>query len=170
MPGITPFGALHTAISLVAMGAGVAALIRNGEISARNTVGRVYIGMTILTCVTGFFIFHHGGFGKPHALGIITLLVLGVAAVAGYTRVFGRTSRYIETVAYSMTLFFHWIPAITETSTRLPVGAPLVASAEAPALQTATGILFLMFLIGAAVQVKILRGTPDEPRSAGLGT
>ncbi len=171
MLGITPFGALHTAISLAAMGAGVVALIRNGEVSPRNTVGRVYVGMTILTCVTGFFIFHHGGFGKPHVLGIITLLVLGVAAVAGYTGVFGRASRYIETVAYSMTFFFQWIPAITETTTRLPSGAPLIAGAEVPALQTATGILFLLFLLGAAVQMKTLRRTPGEPRSVeGLGT
>jgi uncharacterized membrane protein len=160
MLGITPFGAVHTAISLAAMGAGIAAFMRNGGISPRDTVGRVYIVMTILTCVTGFFIFHHGGFGKPHALGIITLLVLGVAGVAGYSGVFGRASRYIETVAYSSTFFFHWIPAITETSTRLPPDAPLAAGAEAPALQTATGILFLVFLIGVAVQVKVLRKTP----------
>jgi hypothetical protein len=36
----------------------------------------VYIWTTVLTCLTGFGIFQHGGFGKPHALGVITLLVL----------------------------------------------------------------------------------------------
>ncbi len=35
--------------------------------------------MTILTCVTGFGIFQHGGFGKAHMLGIITLVVLAIA-------------------------------------------------------------------------------------------
>jgi hypothetical protein len=53
-------------------------------------------------------------------LGVITLVVLGVAAVAGHSNLFGRASRYVETVSYSATFFFHFIPAITETSTRLP--------------------------------------------------
>jgi len=123
MLGITPFGALHTVISLIALGAGLIAFIRDKEISPRNLLGKVYVVGTVLTCVTGFFIFHHGGFGKPHVLGIITLIVLGIAAVAGYTNRFGRASRYVETIGYSLTVFFHFFPLITETSTRLPAGA-----------------------------------------------
>jgi hypothetical protein len=65
--------------------------------------------------------------------------------------------RYVETVSYSATLFFHFIPGITETSTRLPPGSPLVANADAPALQLATGVLFVAFLIGATLQVRQLR-------------
>jgi uncharacterized membrane protein YhaH (DUF805 family) len=49
------------------------------------------------------------------------------------------------------------IPAVTETATRLPVKAPLVANAEAPALQAVIGVLFVVFLIGAALQVRRLR-------------
>jgi len=37
-------------------------------------------------------IFQHGGFGKPHALGIVTLILLGMAYVAGYTRLYGWAS------------------------------------------------------------------------------
>ncbi|HEY3178956.1 MAG TPA: hypothetical protein VGL25_08750 [Casimicrobiaceae bacterium] len=160
MLGLTPFGAFHTAISLVAVLAGLVAFIRYKAISPRNLAGKVYIGMTIATCVTGFFIFHHGGFGKPHVLGIVTLVVLGVAAIAGYSNVFGRASRYVETISYSATFFFHMIPAITETSTRLPAGAPLVANADAPELQAATAVLFVLFLLGAALQAWQLRKSP----------
>jgi hypothetical protein len=49
------------------------------------------------------------------------------------------------------------IPGITETSTRLPLGAPLVANAEAPELQVASAALFVMFLVGASLQVLRLR-------------
>ena len=157
MLGLTSIGVVHTAISLVAVAAGSVALIRDKEISPRNGLGKMYIWTTVLTCLTGFFIFQHGGFGKPHALGVITLVVLAVAWIAGTTNFFARASRYIETVSYSLTFFFHLIPGITETSTRLPPGAPLVSSPEAPELQTATGILFLLFLIGATLQVMRLR-------------
>ena len=44
-------------------------------ISLRSPVGRIYVIAMVLTCATGFFIFHHGGFGKPHVLGIVTLAV-----------------------------------------------------------------------------------------------
>jgi len=52
--------------------------------------------------------------------------VLGVAYVAGYTKLYGWASPYVETVSYSATFLFHMIPGITETTTRLPLGAPLL--------------------------------------------
>jgi len=156
MPGLTTLGMIHTAISLIAVAAGLIALVRDKEISPRNRVGQVYVVTTVLTCLTGFGIFQHDGFGKPHVLGIVTLVVLVVAAVAGYTRLYGRASPYVETVSYSMTFFFHWIPAIAETTTRLPLGAPLLPNADAPELQAVTGALFVVFLIGTTLQVRRL--------------
>jgi uncharacterized membrane protein len=164
MFGLTQLGVVHTAISLVAVVAGAIALIRDRKISPRNMVGKVYVVTTVLTCLTGFGIFQHGGFGKPHMLGIITLVVLGIAWLAGHTSVFGRLAPYIETVSYSATFLFHMIPGITETTTRLPLGAPLLPNADAPQLQAASGVLFLLFLIGATLQVRALRAE----RAAGL--
>jgi len=80
-----------------------------------------------------------------------------VAYVAGYTKFYGRFSPYIETVSYSATFLFHLIPGITETTTRLPLGAPLLPNAEAPALQAASAVLGVLFLIGATLQVRRLR-------------
>ena len=157
MFGLTPLGVIHTAISLIAVAAGLIALIRDKEISPRNMLGKTYVIATVITCLTGFGIFQHGGFGKPHTLGIITLIVLAVAYVAGYTKLYGRLSRYIETVSYSATFLFHLIPGITETTTRLPLGAPLLPNADAPALQAATAVLLVAFLIGATLQVRRLR-------------
>jgi len=157
MFGLTQLGVIHTAISLIAVAAGLIAFFRDKEISPRNGVGKIYIIATILTCLTGFGIFQHGGFGKPHTLGIITLIVLAVAYVAGYTKLYGRLSPYIETLSYSATFLFHLIPGITETTTRLPLGAPLLPNADAPALQAATAVLLVAFLIGATLQVLRLR-------------
>ncbi|KAF1723065.1 hypothetical protein SAMN06296416_102167 [Pseudoxanthomonas wuyuanensis] len=157
MLGLTTVGIIHTAISLIAVAAALAALFRDREISPRNGLGKTYVATTVLTCLTGFFIFQHGGFGAPHALGVVTLLVLGIAWVAGYSRAFGRLGRYVETISYSLTLFFHMIPAFTETSTRLPVGAPWATGPDDPNLQKAIGIAFVVFLAGAIAQVVRLR-------------
>src|SRR5260370_15787552 len=152
MFGLTQLGVIHTAISLIAVAAGLIALLRDREISPRNTLGKVYVITTVLVCLTGFGIFQHGGFGKPHVLGIITLIVLGVAYVAGHTKLYGRLSPYIETVSYSATFLFHLIPGVTETTTRLPLAAPLLPTAEAPALQAATAVMGVALLIVAPLQ------------------
>ncbi len=61
MFGLTQLGMIHTAISLVAVAAGLIALVRDKEISPRNMLGKVYVITTVLVCLTGFGIFQHGG-------------------------------------------------------------------------------------------------------------
>ena len=157
MWGLTTLGAIHTAISLVALAAGVACLVRFGEIAAAHALGRIYIWATVLTCLTGFGIFRHGGFGAPHALGVLTLLTLGLAALAGRTPWLGKAARYVETIAYSTTLFFHMIPGLTETFTRLPAGAPWFSGPDDPVLQKAVGVCFVLLILGCTLQVRRLR-------------
>lgn len=158
MNGLTPLGILHTAISLIALGAGLYALARDREVIPQSTIGRVYIWGTVLTCMTGFGIFQHGGFGKPHALGLVTLLVLAVAALPGSTR-FGARWRYFTTSCYTLTLFLHLIPGITETFTRLPLGAPVFSSPEDPNLEMTVGVVFIVFVLINWLQVRRLRKT-----------
>lgn len=147
--GLTYLGVIHTLISLVAVAAALVAFAREGAINPGNTLGKLYIWSTVLTCLTGFGIFQHGGFGKPHALGVITLVVLATA--------WKLTSPKIITVLYSLTFLFHMIPAVTETSTRLPLGAPWLKDAEAPELKAITGVLFLLFLAGVTLQLRRLK-------------
>lgn len=154
MFGLTALGVVHTLISLVAVVAGLVALLRDGRIAPRSALGKAYVITTAMTCVTGFGIFQHGGFGKPHVLGIVTLVVLAAALLAGR---FGRAAPYVETVAMSATFLFHMIPGFTETLTRLPLGAPVFPDAEAPGLQPIAGALFVLFLVGSAWQVWRLR-------------
>ena len=157
MLGLTTLGFIHTLISLVALAAGLHSLLRDQAIRPDSAAGRLYIWATVLTCLSGFGIFQHGGFGKPHALGVLTLLVLGVAALAGRRGPDSRWAPYVQTLGYSLTFFFHLIPGLTETFTRLPLGAPLFSSPEDPALQKTVALCFVVFVLGAALQVRRLR-------------
>src|SRR5262245_51534651 len=160
MFGLTPLGTIHTAISLIALVAGAIALSRDKAITSRTVMGQIFVLGTVLSCLTGFGIFQRGGFGNPHILGVITLVVLAVTFAAERASVFGALSRYVATVGYSMTFFFHFIPGTVETLTRLPAGAPYLANPDDPKAQPIVGFFFLMFLVGATLQVRRLRATP----------
>lgn len=168
MSGLTIIGIIHTAISLGALVAGAAALVRDKQIDPDNRLGRTYVITTVLTCLTGFFIFQHGGFGKPHVLGIITLLLLGFARVVRSKGMFGRAARYVAMVSYSASYFCHLIPAVTETTTRLPVGAPLLSDPDAPELRAAAAVLLVALMIGATLQVRWLRQQVDRGPATGV--
>lgn len=165
--GLTNLGAVHTLVSLVAIGAGAWAFVRDKAIVPDNSLGKTYVWATVITCLTGFGIFQRGGFGAPHALGILTLLVLALAAVAWRGKLFGGASAYVATASYSLTYFFHMIPGFTETFSRLPVGAPFFTGPEDPLLQKVIGVVFLVFLVGVTVQLirlhKSRRGLPGTP-------
>ncbi|USX24775.1 hypothetical protein NHH73_19410 [Oxalobacteraceae bacterium OTU3CINTB1] len=156
MFGLTTLGVIHTLISLVAVGAGIVGFVRDKRIDLGNGAGKTYLVTTILTCLTGFGIFQHGGFGKPHALGVITLLVLAVAWKLA-------AKPALQVVLLSLTFFFHMIPAATETLTRVPMGAPILPNAEAPELKVITGVMFVLFVIGATLQVRRLNQLARKP-------
>jgi uncharacterized membrane protein len=157
MLGLTNLGVFHTAIALVAVVCGFIALARDKEISPRNRLGQVYLVLTLVAAVTALGIFQHGGFGPPHVVALLTLVALAVGTVAATSRLFGRGSHYVQAISYSATVLFHMIPAVTESSTRLPPGAPLVASQDAPVLLAANLALLVVFLIGATLQARWLR-------------
>lgn len=157
MAGLTSLGIFHTAIALIALFSGFGALFRYKEISPNNGLGLIYLVTTFISAATGLGIFQHGGFGPPHILSIMTLVALGIGLVASRTQVFGRASRVVQAVSFSSTFLFHMIPGFTESLTRLPVGAPLLSSAEAPEFKVIYGVLFVMFGTGLFLQLRWLR-------------
>lgn len=158
MFGLTALGTAHTAISLVALFAGYASLLRAFRIDPQTRLGQVYVGATVITCLTGFGIFQRGGFNEAHVLGVITLVVLGVAALPGALQRFGPRWHYVATACYTLTLFFHMVPGLTETFTRVPLGAPLFTGPDDPALARTVGVVFLVFVVLTVLQLRQLHG------------
>ena len=163
---LTPLGLLHTILSVVVVVAAIAALIRDKEISPQSGIGRIYIWTLVLTCLTGLPIFRHGGIGPPHVLGVLILATLAVAAIADRTRLFGRFAAYVRTVAYSATVFFLSISTVTETLTRLPPSDPVIASPDATIFKILYLALLILFLIGAALQIRKLRAVSNAVTAA----
>lgn len=150
-------GTVHTALAIVAVFAGIVALVRHGEIGTATRAGLVYVLFTVATSITGLFIFRHGGFGAPHVLSIATLVVLAVTWLAELRGSPAGLSRYVVVLGNSLTLFFHLIPGLTETGTRFPLGDPAFSGPEDPTLKALVGAGFLVYLAGAGVQALRIR-------------
>ena len=153
---LTPLGIVHTLLSLVAVVAALVALVRDGGVAPRSRIGRVYIWSLVATCLTGLPIFRHGTIGPPHIIGVLTLAAFAVAFAAGKGAL-GRASARVEAISYWVTLLLLGVATVTETLTRLPPSAPLVASPDAGVLKVLDLGLLVLFVIGLTRQLRRLR-------------
>lgn len=153
---LTPLGLFHTLVSIACVGLAFVALYADHGITPHTSIGFAYLASLWITTLTGFPIFRRGKIGPPHVLGVIVVITLVVAALAGATSVFGRFSLQVETVSYSLTVLLLMIPTLTETLTRVPPGAPWVASPDAPVFRGIYSVLFVLFLIGVTLQLRSL--------------
>ena len=166
---LTGLGVFHTLLSIVCVVAAFVALFRDRRISPATGAGRFYLWTLVITTLTGFPIFRTGHAGPPHVLGVVILVVLALAVLAEKTSLFGRAGAHVSALSYSFTVFLLMIPTFTETLTRVPPGAPVVAGGpEAPIFPPLYSVLFVLFLAGAALQLRAMRaaagsrGTPQK--------
>jgi len=159
MPNPLSFlGIIHTIISVVAIIAAFVAIFQTGRIDPRSSSGRWYVIGTILSCLTSFGIMKTGHLSPAHGLSVLVLLLLPLALYA--RRLFGSRGASIETIVMSATLFFSFIPAITETLTRVPVSHPIAENQDDPILKTCFLVLLLLFAIGLFFQLRKPKPAP----------
>jgi hypothetical protein len=150
-------GIIHTAISIIAILAAVVALIKEGRINPSSSIGKSYIWLTVITCVTALPIMKTGHLTAGHYVAILILILLPVGIYAKQLRIFRKLADYVQVILLSATIFFSCIPAIVETLTRVPISKPIAADANAPIIQMGLNILVVLFLAGIVYQVIKLR-------------
>ncbi|HDS1148246.1 MULTISPECIES: hypothetical protein [Stenotrophomonas] len=149
---LTLLGAIHTAISLVPILAGLHGFIRHRAIDPAARSGKVYLIGLVLSVATSFTVSSTGGLNPGHAFGVIVLLVAFGGVLVARLRFLGRLAAYLSTFALSFSFLLSLVPGVNETLTRLPVAHPLAAAPMAPVvLQTLLGCL-AVFVVGFAGQ------------------
>lgn len=156
-------GIFHTAISILALFAAFVALYREGRINPKNGAGKLYVILTIITCLTGFPIMKLGHPTGGHYLGILILILLPLGIYAKSLRIFGKLAAYVQVIILSTTLFLSMIPAIIETLTRLPIDHPLAAGPNDVIVQKGLMLLMLLYIVGVLYQIVKLRSERKYP-------
>lgn len=152
MPSMTLLGWFHTIMGVVAICTAFYVLYCHRIIRARDSAGRAYLLLTLVVAASALAIYNQGGFGVGHLLALMTLAALLAGYVLETVKPFGKWSIYLQTGAYSATILFHMIPAITDFLRRLPVGDPFVDSMDAPLVQSFHLAFLALFVIGVLLQ------------------
>jgi uncharacterized membrane protein len=152
MPAISFLGWVHTILGVSALLIGFYSLAKYKFIKAKNLSGEIYLGFTLIVAISSLFIYHQGGFGPAHFMGVLAILAVTVGFIAEKKRIFGFFTPYVETLAYTSTFLFHVLPAITDGLRRLPPSDPFIDSFEDPLLLNFFLLFLTMYIVGLGIQ------------------
>lgn len=152
-------GIIHTAISVLAIFAALYGLYLYGRIDPKTIPGKSYIWLTVLTCLTGLPIMRFGHPTAGHYLSIILFILLPIGIYVPRIRFLGKLGEYIQVIVMSATLFLSFIPAVVETSTRLPISHPIANGPNDPLIQKSLTALMVIYVMGVIYQIIKLRAS-----------
>ena len=161
MPPMTWLGWFHTIMGAIAILTAAYTLYQNRIIRASDLLGRAYLLITLFVAGSALAIYNQGGFGVGHWLAVLTLAALAAGFALETLKPVGKWSIYLQTGAYSATVLFHMIPAITDFLRRLPVGDPFVDSLDAPLVRSFHLAFLSAFAVGVLLQWIWLMRTRD---------
>jgi len=162
---LSDLGIIHTAVSIIAIIAAVVALLRYGKINPANLPGKLYIWLTIITCLTSLPIMKLGHPTAGHFLAIIILLLLPAGIYAKNIPLLKRGADYVQVIIMSTTLFLSMIPATVETLTRVPISHPIASGPNDPLIQEGLLGFVIVYLAGTTYQLLKLRRGKKKPVS-----
>ena len=154
---LSPLGAIHTAISLIPVVAGLYSYARFRRIEP----GKVYLAGLVLSVLTSFGLSSTGGFNPGHALGIIALLAAFGGVVVSRLPLREPLKACLAAFGVSFSFFLLIVPAINETLTRLPTGHPLAHGPDSPTVQVTLVAWLALFITAFVLQVRALRSTAN---------
>ena len=155
---LSTVGYVHTFFGLVAVVLAFYMLIRNRKIDPKSSAGMAYFVAVTVSCLLVFALPRSAPNFNPVPGYILTLLTLTSLFLGFFIRFLKiRASRYLGALGLSGSLFFSMVPAINETLTRLPVGAPLASSPQDPLVLKSLGVLTVLFVALCVAQVANIR-------------
>ena len=162
MPAMTMLGWFHTIMGVLALLLATAAIRNHGFIRSTDRKGGAYLVVTVVVAGSAMGIYNQSGFGVAHYLAVLTLAAAFGGLVIQQLNLFGRFSVYFQAIAYSATILFHMIPAITDFLGRLPVGDPFIDSLDSAVLQGFHLAFLGLYVLGVAAQIlKLQRRAAD---------
>ncbi len=143
---LTAFTLFHVGLSLVGIGAGFVVLyglLASKWSSSSNTL---FLTTTAATSVTGFFFpVHH--FLPSHAIGIPSLIVLGIAILARYRFLLTGGWRRTYVITALIALYFNVFVLVVQMFEKIPALKALAPTQSEMPFKVAQGVVLLLFVV-----------------------
>ncbi len=152
--GLPPFTLIHTLISLVGIATGLVVMFLGllaGVHLPRWTAW--FLGTTVLTSVTGFFL-PASHFMPSHAVGLLSLLILGGALFALYVQKLAGKWRRVYVVTAVIALYLNVFVLVAQLFAKVPALKELAPTQTEAPFKVAQGVVLILFIILGALCVK----------------
>lgn len=139
---LAAFTKLHVIISLVAIAAGLVAMVAfaRGQWLAKTT--HLFVWTTVATTVTGF-LFPFNGFTPAIGTGIVSSVVLAVAIWALYAAKLQGRARTVYSVTAVIGLYLNLFVLVVQSFLKIPALKALAPNGNEPPFAAAHGIVLL---------------------------
>ncbi len=161
---MTAFTLVHTGLSVLPVGFGLAAFLKHGSISTATRLGRLYAATMLAATVSSFGFLFTVGFTPGQVLTLLTLALLLVGSVSanGHWRRYGYTQAMALSTSYLLLLVF----ATTETLKKVPVSQPFATGPNDPSLIPVRLVLLALFALAIVFQVRKIHHSRVQLASA----
>lgn len=139
---IPQFTALHVAISLIGIGAGLIALpaFARGRILRRTT--GIFLWATLLTSLTGF-LFPIVAFTPALGFGILSTLILIATFLAWYRSKLAGRAATVYAVTATFALYLNMFVLVVQSFLKVPALNALAPNGTEPPFAAAQGVLLI---------------------------
>jgi len=158
---LSTFTAFHVIISLIAIVSGLIVMFGLLGSNRRPTLTATFLLFTILTSATGF-LFPFDKLLPSHMIGIVSLLLLGIACIALYVMKLSGAWRWIYVLTAMIALYLNVFVLVIQSFLKLgPLHAlaPSIPPSEPP-FAVAEGIVLLFFVLVIVGAVRRFRPAP----------
>jgi hypothetical protein len=152
---------LHVAISLIGIASGLIVLYGMLTANRMDRLTAVFLATTALTSITGF------AFPNEHitpgiVIGILSLIVLAVSALARYTQHMNGAWRSIYVITAAIALYFNCFVLVVQSFEKVSALHALAPTQKEPPFAIAQLLLLGIFIALTILAVKRFRLQPAE--------
>jgi hypothetical protein len=153
------FTEFHVLLSLIGIFSGIAVVLAMLGAIRLPMLTAVFLLTTVATSVTGFM-FHFASFGPPEIIGVISLVVLGIAILALYGYKLAGAWRWIYVAAAVFALYLNVFVGVVQTFQKVAFFHALAPTQTELPFALAQGVVLIAFVaLGIAAAKKFQPST-----------
>ena len=156
------FTQFHVLLSLIGIVSGIVVALAMLGANRLPALTAIFLLTTVATSATGFM-FHFASFGPPEIIGVISLVVLGIAILALYGYKLAGAWRWIYVATAVFALYLNVFVGVVQTFQKVAFFHALAPTQTEPPFAVAQGVVLIAFIALGLAAAKKFRPSARGP-------